>query len=1057
MNVLGSPLKLAALTMVGALVIAGSSCDHGIKPIRRFGEIAVVHEVDGEPHTSRDALYDFGIVFMGQSVTQKIVIRNQGTGVLTLTSLESSGDAELFSIPFEAGTELGSAETLELDVVYSAPLLEETQVDHEVKLVLRAGNTDPEVEGSETAVITLKARAVNGVCNLPEELDFGNVMQDDIGIQTFVIRNPSQLPVEATIGEISSGSGDHDAFSFAPEGIRGTAGIDPDGERLVAFEFRPTAQKTYLAYVKARASAQCPERNIKLVGAGVGSVLVWEPTVLDFKYVPPGVEVTKEVTFRNFGTKDAELEKIRSSNMQEFRVVAAAGADATRLTVPKAEKGSEGQWTPGTATLTIAFKPVVLGARTTQLHFATNLLKQPAGSVTLTGFGGGPDIHVTPFPRLNFGQVAYFAGSNAFQKRKVTVMNVGTAPAAGDVEANLHLENVQVVPGNGAADGEFTAALVGYATQAGIEARAPGNVAIIEVTITPASVGMKQAKLLIPSNDPDEPVVELVVSADVVVLPPCQYTVTPTQLSFGLIQPPNYRDLSFVVTNVGTGAGDVCLLSSLDLAAESDVAFSLPNGPIDQLQLDPGGSETVVVRVHPKGQTPSAVTNISGAVDFYMSSPNRPQAQVSLNAQVAQSCLTVAPDVLEFGTVQVGCSSATRSFNIYNACSAQVKITAISLQNDAGQDPGGPNCSGTQPCPEFILMGAPAIPAAGLDVAQGDAPHQVQVKYRPIDFGADSGAIAINAVQNGTNVTYVVTLDGRGDGQGIHTDVYVQDAKPKADILLTIDNSCSMSGIQNELAANFSEFMKYANAAKIDYRIAVTTTDNEAPDAKGRFVSGPGHLEKVLTPGMVDVDQKFQAKVNVGIDGAIEEMCFEPSLKALTSPLINAENAGFLRDEAALAVVCVMDEDEQSPLSTSYYLNAFLNIKGHHRRSLFSFNAIAGFSAACPFDDGSLATMVTQTDGVMEDICNPDWADALEDLGKRAFGFRTKFFLTSAPDLSKGPIEVVINGAPTPSTDNRGAQVWGYDSVDNSVNFEPMYVPEPGQTMTLTYHATCYP
>ena len=61
-------------------------------------------------------------------------------------------------------------------MVYTAPESDLAQVDHEVKLILRADNTR---QGDETAVITLKARAVTGVCELPTEIDFGNVMQDD--------------------------------------------------------------------------------------------------------------------------------------------------------------------------------------------------------------------------------------------------------------------------------------------------------------------------------------------------------------------------------------------------------------------------------------------------------------------------------------------------------------------------------------------------------------------------------------------------------------------------------------------------------------------------------------------------------------------------------------------------------------------------------------------------------------------------------------------------------------------------------------------------------------
>ncbi|MBI3183514.1 MAG: hypothetical protein HYZ28_15360, partial [Myxococcales bacterium] len=49
-----------------------------------------------------------------------------------------------------------------------------------------------------------------------------------------------------------------------------------------------------------------------------------------------------------------------------------------------------------------------------------------------------------------------------------------------------------------------------------------------------------------------------------------------------------------------------------------------------------------------------------------------------------------------------------------------------------------------------------------------------------------------------------------------------------------------------------------------------------------------------------------------------------------------------------------------------------------------------------------------------------------------------------------------IDGQTVPATDSRGATVWTYDPVSNSVNFEPMFVPEPGQTLTITYYVTCF-
>ena len=51
----------------------------------------------------------------------------------------------------------------------------------------------------------------------------------------------------------------------------------------------------------------------------------------------------------------------------------------------------------------------------------------------------------------------------------------------------------------------------------------------------------------------------------------------------------------------------------------------------------------------------------------------------------------------------------------------------------------------------------------------------------------------------------------------------------------------------------------------------------------------------------------------------------------------------------------------------------------------------------------------------------------------------------SALDMDQGP------------TDAAGATVWTYDPVGNSLNFEPAYVPGPGQTITITYTVACFP
>src|SRR5207249_4498941 len=143
----------------------------------------------------------------------------------------------------------------------------------------------------------------------------------------------------------------------------------------------------------------------------------------------------------------------------------------------------------------------------------------------------------------------------------------------------------------------------------------------------------------------------------------------------------------------------------------------------------------VLVRAWPQTGSVNTTTikTVNGAVEFFMSSPVNPSKDVSLEASIAQGCLTIAPTDLDFGTVQKGCNSTTRTFSIYNTCTTAVTLQSFSMQNAAGQPAGGPNCPGASPCPEFLLVSTPAIPGTGLVINPGAAPVTFTAKYKPID------------------------------------------------------------------------------------------------------------------------------------------------------------------------------------------------------------------------------------------------------------------------------------------------------------------------------------
>jgi hypothetical protein len=178
----------------------------------------------------------------------------------------------------------------------------------------------------------------------------------------------------------------------------------------------------------------------------------------------------------------------------------------------------------------------------------------------------------------------------------------------------------------------------------------------------------------------------------------------------------------------------------------------------------------------------------------------------------------------------------------------------------------------------------------------------------------------------GQTVTYLVGLTGRGDPSGQQTDTFMQDMQPKADILLVIDDSCSMGDKQQSLSQNFSSFIQYAASAGVDYQLGVITTTAEpsmcppppfpcpplpTPTTRGEGILRtirPGQANQIgpiLRSNTPNVGQAFQQLVNVGTDGSGTEQGLETAVQALTPPRIVTENAGFLRTDANLAVVVV--------------------------------------------------------------------------------------------------------------------------------------------------------
>ena len=187
-------------------------------------------------------------------------------------------------------------------------------------------------------------------------------------------------------------------------------------------------------------------------------------------------------------------------------------------------------------------------------------------------------------------------------------------------------------------------------------------------------------------------------------------------------------------------------------------------------------------------------------------------------------------------------------------------------------------------------------------------------------------------------------------GGGVQALVPLRSGRTNVDILFMIDNSPSMAPKQAELRARFPSLLKALDTAAQagrpgSYHIGVVTSDLGA----GQFVLGgqchPGgdgaklqalgkaapascmaptgavnFLEVDYTTGAAtpttnapagqDVNTTFGCMAAVGDTGCGFESQLESVYKALHDPI--TENAGFLRDDAALVVLLLTDEDDCS-------------------------------------------------------------------------------------------------------------------------------------------------
>lgn len=277
------------------------------------------------------------------------------------------------------------------------------------------------------------------------------------------------------------------------------------------------------------------------------------------------------------------------------------------------------------------------------------------------------------------------------------------------------------------------------------------------------------------------------------------------------------------------------------------------------------------------------------------------------------------------------------------------------------------------------------------------------------------------------------------------TEVRFQNPPTEVDILLVIDDSCSMADEQDKLSQGFEEFVEFFDVADVDYHIGIITTDMESSDRRGRLVGDT----RIINRDTAAADSVFRDNVQVGIEGWGFERGLDAAARALGSSLSQGHNEGFRRDDAFLSIIFVSDEEDSSHYGINEYINFFRSLEDGRSRGAFNASALVGADPETlePADCGGdvltgavgavaserYADIAVQTGGVVGSICSDDFADIVTQMGLASSRLLDRFYLDRQPDPESIELEIFVPGASddeglAPAMDDEDAEfAWVYE------------------------------
>lgn len=1001
----------------------------------------------------------------GDSETLSVTIRNKGEKDLKLKNVFIVDAETPFTVTSLEVDALAGGETTAVSVTYTS---QGGNPDDTVLIIDSNAASDPILE-----IPISVGTALSGLLILPSPIDFGEVLGGEAKPLSVSIRNMGSATTEIMNVYIELGSSE-DFDIIEPPTY--PVSIPGGGNTYVDILYTPVGQdpdEGTLVVAYNESGAQALEK-VPIHGREVGPELSISPPKVEFGWVAMGANVTETLSVHNMGEHDLKISKVYVAPLsnEDIHVVNAPSAE---VSVKSGEK----------LDLELSFSPTEFFVTTTDpiggIVVESNDADEGVVNVPVYANIDAPFIKADPSDKVDFGIVA----QGWTIERTLVLQNVGHAP--------LTIEVMEITENSAAV--EFTIIETGEGT---LEAEEQIDV-ILGFTNDGAASGTELGKLHVKSDDPLTPDLYIELSALRGGLPECKLALVPGKLNFGIVAHGSQDQKTMFIKNAGSGycswgSGTIkeCIsfMGLMTTCSEDNKLSSefTPTGMPIPIQdgLAPGTAQPVQILYTPPTSIPwipifeeyYAVFQVTynefysdpdgGATQHtFPVADQMGNLQWNIHGSSGVADIAVLPPELDFGLVTIGCYSQAIKTKVYNAGTAPLDVTDIYLDG----------CG-----PEFQVVDYPELPLK----IQPSQYAELCVVYLPQNEGVDSCHLLIESSDLDSPTTYV-PLSGEGTWDTEHTDYFTQISGKKVDILFVVDESGSMCGEQDNLAANFSALTSIAAQWGNDYQIGITTTNIQDEEHTGKLYGEPriinlssvgkfaqnmdsigcggsGTQESGLEAGRRALTPPHASNTdipcNCGQDQPCPGVCSEPDL--CVSGFCGGYNRGFVRPDAALEVVLISDEEDQSPGSVPFYIDFFKSIKGFVNDDMFHAHAIVGDkNGGCKIsqDEGADAgkryiEVQEATGGEFGSICDQDFSQVLQDIGNKAFGLQKGFYLSAQADGSPGNIKVWV--------DSGGGYVecssgWVYDVPTNSVIFDPAgsCMPEAGDEIKVWYKMVC--